>query len=193
MSVLQSEVSLDGWKKYMVLALAIGIVIFFVSQSIAIIPAGHRGVFLVWGAVDETRSVDEGLTFKLPIANEILPIEVVDEIIKEPEKSIIQKLIDDKKITKITINVNKRKMIENANIGLHLGECACITYAMDNIESKIISDDRKARKKFKNLNFVWTEELLDNMKEDEMISDKKHTKKLELLDKSPFYSKRLKN
>ncbi len=127
------------------------------------------------------------------IESVVIPQEVVDEIIKEPEKSIIQKLIEDNKITKIVIDVNKRKMIENTNIGLHLGECACITHALDNSKSKIISDDRKARKKFQNLNFVWTEELLEDMKENRMISDKKYTKKLELLDKSPFYSKRLKN
>lgn len=79
-------------KKLAVVLTVSMIVIFIVSQSFAIVPAGHRGVFLVWGAVDENRSVDEGLTFKAPFAHEILPIEVRKRIFTDSAAAASQDL-----------------------------------------------------------------------------------------------------
>src|SRR5512136_2722603 len=43
--------------------------------TFVIIPAGHRGVVLLWGSV-EKRIMGEGLNFKLPIAERIIKVDV---------------------------------------------------------------------------------------------------------------------
>ena len=82
----------NNGKKLAAIAVVGMIAVFILSQSFAIVPAGHRGVFLVWGAVDETRSVDEGLTFKAPFAHEILPIEVRKRIFTDDAAAASQDL-----------------------------------------------------------------------------------------------------
>lgn len=81
-------------KKLAVVAVIALIAVFVLSQSFAIVPAGHRGVFLVWGAVDENRSVDEGLTMKVPFMHEILPIEVRKRIFTDSAAAASQDLQD---------------------------------------------------------------------------------------------------
>ncbi len=52
------------------------IVIFiFLWGAFAIIPAGHRGVVLVWGSV-EKRIMAEGFNLKLPIAESVIKVDV---------------------------------------------------------------------------------------------------------------------
>ncbi len=43
--------------------------------SFAIVPAGHRGVVLLWGSV-EKRIMGEGLNFKVPLAEDIIKVDV---------------------------------------------------------------------------------------------------------------------
>jgi len=43
--------------------------------SFAIVPAGHRGVVLLWGSV-ERRIMGEGLNFKVPLAEDIIKVDV---------------------------------------------------------------------------------------------------------------------
>ncbi len=43
--------------------------------SFAIVPAGHRGVVLLWGSV-EKRIMGEGLNFKVPIAERVIKVDV---------------------------------------------------------------------------------------------------------------------
>ena len=100
-SFLEKEINIGQYKKFFVMAIVLGIVVFIVSQSFAIVPAGHRGVYLVWGAVDETRSVEEGLTFKAPFAHEILPVEVRKRIFTDDTAAASRDLQDV--TTQITI------------------------------------------------------------------------------------------
>jgi prohibitin 2 len=75
-SVLDTEINLGKTKKYIVPVIVLGIIIFVLVQSVAFVPAGHRGVFMTFGAVDESRSVNEGIVFKTPFADTVLPVEI---------------------------------------------------------------------------------------------------------------------
>jgi regulator of protease activity HflC (stomatin/prohibitin superfamily) len=59
-----------------ILILIVLLILFIVSWgSFALVPAGHRGVVLLWGSV-EKRIMGEGLNFKLPIAETIIKVDV---------------------------------------------------------------------------------------------------------------------
>ena len=59
-----------------ILILIVLLILFIVSWgSFALVPAGHRGVVLMWGSV-EKRIMGEGLNFKLPIAETIIKVDV---------------------------------------------------------------------------------------------------------------------
>jgi len=51
------------------------IIFIFFWGSFAIVPAGHRGVVLWWGSV-ENRIMGEGLNFKVPIAERVIKVDV---------------------------------------------------------------------------------------------------------------------
>jgi len=56
----------------LILALVVLIVLW---GTFVIIPAGHRGVCLWWGSV-ENRIMGEGLNFKVPIAENVIKVDV---------------------------------------------------------------------------------------------------------------------
>ena len=65
-----------GPKPQTILILIILLALFIVAWgSFAIVPAGHRGVVLWWGSV-ETRIMGEGLNFKVPIAENVIKVDV---------------------------------------------------------------------------------------------------------------------
>src|SRR5438874_13679056 len=51
------------------------IIILFISESVVIVQAGHRGVVLYVGAV-ENRVLGEGIHFIIPFAEQVVPLEV---------------------------------------------------------------------------------------------------------------------
>ena len=52
------------------------VVIIFLSESVVIVQAGHRGVILNLGAV-ENRVLGEGIHFIVPFAEQVIQLEVV--------------------------------------------------------------------------------------------------------------------
>ena len=65
-----------GPKPQTILILIVLLILFIVSWgSFAIVPAGHRGVVLLWGSV-EKRIMGEGLSFKVPIAETVIKVDV---------------------------------------------------------------------------------------------------------------------
>ena len=65
-----------GPKPRTILILIVLLILFIVSWgSFAIVPAGHRGVVLLWGSV-EKRIMGEGLNFKVPIAERVIKVDV---------------------------------------------------------------------------------------------------------------------
>jgi len=59
-----------------ILILIILLILFIVLWgSFALVPAGHRGVVLLWGSV-EKRIMGEGLNFKVPIAETVIRVDV---------------------------------------------------------------------------------------------------------------------
>ncbi len=51
------------------------IIFIFLWSSFALVPAGHRGVVLWWGSV-ENRIMGEGLNFKVPMAERVIKVDV---------------------------------------------------------------------------------------------------------------------
>jgi regulator of protease activity HflC (stomatin/prohibitin superfamily) len=65
-----------GPKPQTILILIVLLILFIVSWgSFAIVPAGHRGVVLLWGSV-EKRIMGEGLNFKVPMAEKVIKVDV---------------------------------------------------------------------------------------------------------------------
>ncbi len=65
-----------GPKPQTVLILIVLLILFIISWgTFVIIPAGHRGVALWWGSV-ENRIMGEGLNFKVPIAENVIKVDV---------------------------------------------------------------------------------------------------------------------
>ncbi len=65
-----------GPKPRTILIFIILLILFIVSWgSFALVPAGHRGVVLLWGSV-EKRIMGEGLNFKAPIAETVIKVDV---------------------------------------------------------------------------------------------------------------------
>ncbi len=63
-------------KPQTILILIVLLILFIVSWgSFALVPAGHRGVVLWWGSV-EKRIMGEGLNFKVPIAENVIKVDV---------------------------------------------------------------------------------------------------------------------
>ncbi|HSB04940.1 MAG TPA: prohibitin family protein [Thermodesulfobacteriota bacterium] len=59
-----------------ILIFVVLLILFIVSWgSFALVPAGHRGVVLLWGSV-EKRIMGEGLNFKVPIAETVIKVDV---------------------------------------------------------------------------------------------------------------------
>ena len=126
----------------------------------------------------------------------VVPLGVVDEITKSPEKEILNVLINNKFLSSVEVEPQLKNRIEKENITLHGGECECIAYAIINNSDPnltILSDDSNARKKFKNLKITWTEDLLEKMNSDNLIDQKTFDQKTKELSNSPFYSKKVKN
>src|SRR5690242_2180399 len=52
------------------------VIILVISESVVIVQAGHRGVVLYLGAVENRRVLGEGVHFIIPFAEQIIPLEV---------------------------------------------------------------------------------------------------------------------
>jgi regulator of protease activity HflC (stomatin/prohibitin superfamily) len=55
--------------------IVIAIVLIIAWGAFVLIPAGHRGVVLLWGSV-EKRIMGEGLNFKVPVAERVINQEI---------------------------------------------------------------------------------------------------------------------
>jgi len=65
-----------GPKPRTILIFIILLILFIIAWgTFALVPAGHRGVVLLWGSVEQ-RIMGEGLNFKLPIAETIIKVDV---------------------------------------------------------------------------------------------------------------------
>lgn len=57
-------------------ACTVAIIAILVTSSIRIIDAGNRGVLLHFGAVDISKSLEEGIHFVIPVHDEVVQMEV---------------------------------------------------------------------------------------------------------------------
>jgi prohibitin 2 len=82
----------------------IGIIIvaILISSGIKIVDAGNRGVLLSFGAVDTSRSLDEGIHFVVPIRDTVVQLEVRTQKIVEDTVSASRDLQDVR--TQVALN-----------------------------------------------------------------------------------------
>lgn len=53
------------------------LILIAVVNSVAVVPAGHRGVLVSWGGRVETVNLPEGITFKTPFVQDVTPVSVM--------------------------------------------------------------------------------------------------------------------
>jgi prohibitin 2 len=82
----------------------IGIVVvaFLILNSVKIVDAGNRGVLLTFGAVDTSRSLDEGIHFVVPVRDNVVQMEVRTQRITEDAASASGDLQDVR--TQVALN-----------------------------------------------------------------------------------------
>src|SRR5918996_1611078 len=87
-----------------VIPAVIGIIIvgFLVVNSIKIVDAGNRGVLLTFGAVDVSRSLNEGIHFVVPVRDNVVQMEVRTQRITEDAASASGDLQDVR--TQVALN-----------------------------------------------------------------------------------------
>lgn len=126
----------------------------------------------------------------------VVPQGVADEIKKSPGKELLRNLVKNGAIRIEATNSQLVAQIEKENPQLHRGECEVIAFAESfdgDDDVYLLSDDRLARRKFQNLNFKWTEELMEHMKARGMIDSATYDTKIKELYNSPFYHSERRN
>jgi prohibitin 2 len=82
--------------------IAIVIIAILVTGSVKIVDAGYRGVLLTFGAVDTSRSLDEGIHFVVPVRDNVVQMEVRTQRITEDAASASGDLQDVR--TQVALN-----------------------------------------------------------------------------------------
>lgn len=103
---MNQNIKLDNKKirTIVIAAVIILAVIILGASSIAIVPAGHRGILLNMGAVSD-RVLDEGLNFKIPFVQSVKPMDVRLQKFESTDNSSASK---DLQTVTSTIAVNYR-------------------------------------------------------------------------------------
>ncbi|MGB7884395.1 MAG: prohibitin family protein, partial [Nitrososphaeraceae archaeon] len=78
------------------------IVAFLIMNSVKIVDAGNRGVLLNFGAVDVSRSLEEGIHFVVPVRDSVVQMEVRTQRITEDAASASRDLQDVR--TQVALN-----------------------------------------------------------------------------------------
>jgi prohibitin 2 len=86
----------------------IGIIIvaIAVTGSVKIVDAGYRGVLLSFGAVDTTKSLEEGIHFVVPVRDTVVPMEVRTQKITEDAASASKDLQDVRTQVALNYHIN---------------------------------------------------------------------------------------
>lgn len=126
----------------------------------------------------------------------VVPQAVADEIKKAPGRQLLRNLAKKGVVRIESVDPKIVEQIEKENPQLHKGECEVIAFAQSfdaDDDVYLLSDDRLARNKFQNLNFKWTEELMNHMKARGIIDPATYDSKINELHHSPFYHSGRKN
>ena len=108
MKIPVDKLSKPGSKAKKILFFAIGAIILaiIVANAVAFIPAGYRGVFLTFGAVDENRSLQEGIVGKIPFINDVVPVEVRKKVHTDTTGSASRDLQDVSTTVTVEYRIN---------------------------------------------------------------------------------------
>lgn len=135
----------------------------------------------------------EGLV-KIATRHEVLiPRAVSDEITRPSTRGRLEALIRGQAVTVVDCPSEKVGKVRAENPQLGPGECAVLVLGEESRPAAavfLVSDDRKARQKFPQRQWVWTEQLLDYMLERSLITSPVHQALIARLERSTFYSSR---
>jgi predicted nucleic acid-binding protein len=121
----------------------------------------------------------------------VIPRAVANEVTRETSKSKLAQLVRVGAVLVRDCPVSRVQAIREVNPQLGLGECEVLALReqLTNLDHiYLVSDDRRARAKYPQYTWVWTEELLDYMSDRSLITSIKHRSLIERLAKSTFYS-----
>lgn len=121
----------------------------------------------------------------------IIPKAVANEIKKEPGRGFLLDLKQRSAVKIMSVDQEKVSKVLNEHPHLGKGELEAVILAQSYADKNpyIVSDDRDARNIFHTLDFKWTQELLEIMKERKMIDDHTYNHKKRSLEDSSFYFK----
>ena len=91
-----------GLSKLIPIIVVLIIILAVLASAVAIVPAGHRGVLLNWGAVNTNKVLDEGLHFIVPIQQRVVQMNV--QILKEEAKTTAASKDLQDVSTEVTLN-----------------------------------------------------------------------------------------
>jgi predicted nucleic acid-binding protein len=122
----------------------------------------------------------------------VIPRAVANEITREASKAKLAQLVRGGAVLVRDCPASRVQVIREVNPQLGLGECEVLALREQMTSADqiyLVSDDRKARAKYPQYTWVWTEELLDYMSDRSLITSIKHRSLIERLTKSTFYSR----
>lgn len=93
----------SGWALLGIFGIVIGIIVIIILSFVTFVPAGHRGVLLTWGAVED-QIFQEGLNFRTPIAQSVVIMSVQTQKFSSEESSASK----DLQIVTTEVTVNYR-------------------------------------------------------------------------------------
>ncbi len=92
---------MKGQLAWLAIPVAIGIIVIGILSFVTFVPAGHRGVLLTWGAVED-HIMQEGLNFRTPISQSVVLMEVRTQKFSSEESSVSSDL--QLVTTEVTVN-----------------------------------------------------------------------------------------
>ena len=122
----------------------------------------------------------------------VVPRAVVLEVCKPPAAQRLKQLIGELVLVEERPPEGEVQRLRDQFIDLGPGEVECVALALDAAASEtnyVVTDDRAVRRRFPQIRFVWTEELLRYMVSRRLLDGVRVEGLLSKLSKSTFYSK----
>lgn len=122
----------------------------------------------------------------------VIPSGVASEVTRESAKAFLRDLIQNQVVRVVLCSPERVGTIRDENPQLGKGECEVLAFAETLTTAQrayLVSDDKKARSKFPQYRWVWTEELLAYMRERALITQSDHRDLIGRLEASSFFSR----
>lgn len=123
----------------------------------------------------------------------LVPKAVVGEVRKPPASTRMMDLITQGILCPRDVSAERVQALRNGFLDLGQGECECVALwetVEERKSTKIVTDDKRIRKRLPGFPYVWTQELLDYMVRRRLIDGQAAKGLLGRLAASSFYQPR---